>query len=207
MKSTRREFISYVGVTLASLLTTRCRPTCYTPAAPVPYPPFTPTPNARWATLRECWLDLRNTELQSVEDTDFAIGLRQRHADALDALVTDGELDAAVAEEIGVAFEQAVAHVQRKMATCYIAVPPEFVPRENLVQQAAMLEEMAVESDIAPDTVAQAQAALERDVAWLAQFDAGQVPGTLDEVEVSTESVEAAHILVELLLGLRGYGE
>jgi hypothetical protein len=171
-------------------------------------------------------LDLRNTELQSVEDTDFAIELRQRHADALDALVTHGELDAAVAEEIGVAFEQAVAHVQRKMATCYIAVPPEFVPRENLVQQAAMLEEMAVESDIAPDTVAaamleemavesdiapdtvaQAQAALERDVAWLAQFDAGQVPGTLDEVEVSTESVEAAHILVELLLGLRGYGE
>jgi hypothetical protein len=137
-------------------------------------------------------LDLRNTELQSVEDTDFAIELRQRHADALDALVTHGELDAAVAEEIGVAFEQAVAHVQRKMATCYIAVPP---------------EEMAVESDIAPDTVAQAQAALERDVAWLAQFDAGQVPGTLDEVEVSAESVEAAHILVELLLGLRGYGE
>ena len=204
MTATRREFIHYVGVALASLLATRCGATCYTPAPPTPIPSSrTPTPNSLWVKLRECWLDLNSPQLQSYEDTDFSIELHQRHTDALNLLVNSDELDAAVADEIGAAFEQAIAHVQRQMATCYIALPPEFTPRDDLMRQAALLEEMAEQSDIDPTTTAQAQAALERDIAWLAQFQAGQIPGSLEKVEVNPASVEAARILIELLLSKR----
>ena len=153
------------------------------------------------------WMDLDNPALQSFEDTDFSLDLRQRHDDVLTALVESGEIDAGVADGIAAAFEEAIAHIQRQQATCYIALPPVFTPREDLVQQAALLEEMATEGDIDPETVAQAQAALERDIAWLAQFHAGEVPGELDAIEVTQEAAEAARILVELLLGDQGFGD
>lgn len=203
----RREFMRNIGVALASLLTARCivQPTCYTPALPTPMPTcYTatpPTPNPQWSALRDCWLALDDPALQSFEETDFSRELCQRHADALDALIAAGELDPAVAAEMAVAFQEAVAHVQRQMASCYIALPPEYTPRDDLVARAAALEEMAVRSEIDPATVEQARAALERDVAWLAQFHAGQTPGALDEVEVPPEAAEAARILVDLLLG------
>jgi hypothetical protein len=164
-----------------------------------------PSAHPEWATLRECWQDLDNPKLQSYEDTDFSRGLRQRHTDALDALVGDGELEEGVAEEMAAAFEEAIAHIQRQMATCYIALPPEFGPREDLVQQTAILEEMVDAGDIEPDTVAKVQQALERDIAWLAQFHAGETPGELSDIDVDPESVEAARILVQLLLGAQGF--
>jgi hypothetical protein len=166
--------------------------------------PPTPTPtlgaSPHWGTLRDCWLSLKNKQLQSYEETDFSRELRQRHAQALDALVAGGELEAAVAQEIGVAFEQAIAHIQRQMATCYIALPPIFTPREDLVQQAAALTEMAGQSNLESATIAQAQAALERDIAWLSQFGAGQQPGELETIQAAPEEIEAARILVWLLL-------
>ena len=75
------------------------------------------------------------------------------------------------------------------------------------MQQAALLEEMATEGDIDSETVAQAQAALERDITWLAQFHAGEEPGELEGIEVTPEAAEAAQILVELLLGDQGFGD
>jgi hypothetical protein len=209
MKTTRRKFIRRVGIALGSLMAMRCVPvSCYEPLPE----PITPSPtgfNAGpiWADLRECWVDLGNPELQSFEDTDFSRGLRQRHDDALAALVADGELDAAVADEIAAAFEEAVTHIQRQQASCYIALPPQFTPRENLVQQAQILDEMAEEGGLDAATVAQAQEALERDIAWLAQFHAGEIPGEMDEIEVTQEAAEAARILVELLLGDQGFGD
>jgi hypothetical protein len=206
MKTTRREFIRRVGIALGSLMTVRCV-TCYEPI-PETFPPsLTDTPLAPdWAALRACWLDLDNPELQSFEDTDFSRELHRRHEDALAALVAGGELDAAVADEIAAAFEEAVAHVQRQQASCYIALPPEFTPRENLVQQAQILEEMAEQGDLDAETVAQAQEALERDIAWLARFHAGELPGEM-EIEVTPQAAEAARILVELLLGDQGFGD
>ncbi|MBN1811372.1 MAG: hypothetical protein JXA14_06020 [Anaerolineae bacterium] len=208
MKATRREFIRRVGVALGSLMAMRCgQTTCYTPE---PLPSVTPvlsrrlTPN--WTALRECWLDLDNPALRSLEDNDFSRELRQRHDDALAALVDSDELDQAVAAEIDAAFEEAVAHIQRQQATCYIALPPEFTPRDDLMQQAEILEMMAAEGGIEPQTVAQAQAALERDIAWLTQFHAGKVPGELGEIEVTPEAAEAAQILVKLLLGDQRFG-
>jgi hypothetical protein len=209
METTRREFIRRVGVVLGSLMAMRCVPvTCYEPLPE----PSTPSPIGSsagpiWADLRECWVDLGHPELQFFEDTDFSRALRQRHDDALSALVESGELDAAVADEIAAAFEEAVAHVQRQQATCYIALPPEFTPRENLVQQAQVVEELAEKGDLDAETVAQAQAALERDIAWLVQFHAGELPGGMDEIEVTPEAAEAARILVELLLSDQGFGD
>jgi hypothetical protein len=149
-------------------------------------------------------VDLDHPELQSFEDTDFSRDLRQRHEHALAALVESEEIDDAVADEIAIAFEEAIAHIQRQQATCYIALPPVFAPREDLVKQAELLEELSAEGDIASKTVAQAQAALERDIAWLAQFHAGEEPGEVDGIEITPEAAEAARILVELLLGYQG---
>jgi hypothetical protein len=151
--------------------------------------------------LRACWLDLTNPKLKVPQDRAFVKDLSQRHADALKALVDGKELDVAVAAEIGVAFEQAVAHTRRQLATCYEAISSEFAPREDLMTQAAALTEMAQRSSIDPSTVARARAALERDMAWLSQFQAGQKPGELSYIQVTPTEAEAARILVELLLG------
>ena len=205
MPPTRRDFIRYVGLFLASALVRGCYPTCYT-GVPLPpptgNPPPSPTPslNERWVALRDCWYSLDDPQLQSFEDNDVIVALRRRHQEALDTLVAAGELDAAVAAEIAIAFGQAVAHIQRNQATCYIALPAEFQPRADLLSQEAVLEEMAVQSAIDPATVETARAALARDIEWLSQFQAGQVPGSLEEIEPDPNALEAARILVEVLL-------
>ncbi len=223
MNPTRRDFIRYVGIALAGLVARSCgRVTCYTPAIePPPTPAGTPTPvqttcyvvmtpqvvtvapigNLHWAGIHRCWLSLNSPELQSYEETDFSRSLRERHKLELDMLVANNGVDASVAEQIQIAFEQAIAHVQRQVAECYEAMPMEYYPRQDLAQQMAALEEMAGKSDVDPATVAQAQEALERDIAWLDDFQAGRVPGALEEVEADPAAVEAARILVELLLG------
>jgi hypothetical protein len=206
MKTPRREFIRQVGIALGALMGTRWA-CCYAPALPTPSPSPSGSTDPNWAALRACWLDLDHPDLQSFEDTDFARDLRHRHEHALAALVESGEIDAAVADEIAAAFEEAIAHIQRQQATCYIALPPVFAPREDLIKQAEMLEEMAAAGDIDPETMAQAQAALERDIAWLAQFHAGEEPGELDGIEITPEAAEAARILVELLLGYQGLSD
>lgn len=200
MRSTRREFIQYIGIALASLLSTRCTPTCYTPMPLTPFPSSSSSLSPYWLALRKCWLELSDPRLQSQEDTEFSMDLRERHADALHALVSNGGLSADVSAEIGAAFEQAVAHIQRQMASCYIMLPPEFAPRADLVRRITLLEEMSKENDIDPEIVQEMRTALERDVAWLAEFQAGRVPGEWEDAEVDAVSIEAARILVELLL-------
>jgi hypothetical protein len=146
-------------------------------------------------------MELDNPELQTYEDTEFTIELRERHAEALTGLLADGELSVDVAEEMKAAFEEAVAHIQRQMASCYIALPAEFGPRDDLVQRIGALEAIAEEGEIEADTVRQMRAALERDIAWLSEFHAGGAPGEWEDVEADEASIEAARILVELLLG------
>ncbi len=105
-----------------------------------------------------------------------------------------------MADRITIAFEEATAHVHLQAATCYVALPAEFTPRADLMQQAATLEDMAAQSDIDPDTVERAQEALGRDIAWLSQFEPRGTPEALEKTEVDAASVEAANILVELLV-------
>ncbi len=222
MPTTRRAFIRQVGIGLAGLLASGCIRTCYTPAPPtptcyVPLPPptLTLTPQSGpWAELRSCWLALQDPRFQAppVVDGDayaraeeLAEALSQRHKAALDMLVADGSLSAEVAAEIAVAFVEAVAHLQRKFATCYAPLAPgeanPYPPRENLNAQAAALAEMAQRSTIDPATVATVQATLEREIAWLAEFHATRQAGDINAIAATPAEVEAAGILVELLLG------
>jgi hypothetical protein len=159
----------------------------------------------KWHALRACWLDLRDPRLPAPDGAALSRDLLRRHSEALDELQAVGQLDSDVAAAMGVAFLEAVVHVQRKMATCYEPLPPgqpnPYVSRDDLTTQAAALTEMAERSAIDPLTVTRARATLERDIAWLAQFQAGKQPGKLDEIRAMPAEVEAARLLVELLLG------
>lgn len=218
MPPTRRDFIRYVGLFLAAAVARGCGMTRTLTAKPTPspyvscylvvspevvtvVPPSSRPADARWDPLRDCWYSLDDPRLQSYEDNEFIVGLRGRHQEALDDLVAAGELDAMVAQEIAVAFGQAIAHIQRNMATCYIALPLEYYPREDLLAQAAALEELAAQGGLDPAVVEQARAALARDIEWLSEFQAGRLPGLPENVEPNRHAVEAARILVELLLG------
>ena len=143
---------------------------------------------------------MESGKARSLSDTTLPADLPQRHADALGKLVADGELEAAVAEKIAVAFGQMLEHIDRLGSMCYIAMPLESMPRGDMMGQIAVLEEMAGRSDIDPVTVAQVRASLERNIACLAQFQAGDGMGWVNDVEVDMSSAEAARVLVELLL-------
>jgi hypothetical protein len=145
------------------------------------------------------------------------------HQAALDTLVDAGRLDQAVAEEMQAAFEGAAYHVWRANApiTCYEPVaPPDYQVESSsdLARQAELLTEMADKSAIDQNTLSQAQAAIERDVAFLTLSTAEQTAAveavreaagdTWDfphlaelDMDVSPESAQAARVLVELLVG------
>jgi hypothetical protein len=154
-----------------------------------------------WLALRECWLDLEDPRLQSLEQNGFSQELRQRHKKALNTLLQADQIDTSVAQLIGNAFEHLIDHVQQSMSLCYIAMPAYAMPRGDLMQQLTLLEEMATQGAIEPETVSMARAALERNIAWLAQFESGETPGWLEQVDVAPSSAEAARILVGIFLG------
>ena len=157
-----------------------------------------------WTALRSCWAELKCGEARSIGDESLPQELRQRHSQALKALVASGELASDVAERVGVALEQILAHGEGLMSMCYIAFPAEYLPRQDLVGQIAALEEMAGNSDLDPVVVAQVREALGRNIAWLTQLVAGEEPAIVSDSEVGTTSAEAARVLVELLLSDEG---
>lgn len=220
MKTTRRDFMHLLGVTLASLLTSRCTPTCYTPTTLGPT-----VQKDLWHSLRQPWedLDLLARDAHDMEKGQQTLDrLIAEHRAALDALVQSGELDPAIADDLQAAFDGAARHVWRANApmTCYVPAPyPEYRVEgsSDLARQAEILAEMAAQSDLDAETVAQAQASIERDIAFLtmsteeqqALIDAVvQASGdsmnwpTLAELdlEIPPESAEAARILMQLLL-------
>jgi len=240
MKTNRREFIQGVGVMLASLLTTRCSPptTCYAPLEPTPTPLPTcytavPTPSPQppvgqskeWDSLRQPWHNLDRLA-RDAPDLERGQKTHERlvadHQRALDNLVAAGDLDPAIAQEMQAAFQGAAYHVWRANApiTCYEAVPfPDYQieSSSDLARQADALAEMADQSAIDEATVAQARAAIERDITFLAMAtserdaliqkvreaagDSSDFPHLTElDTDIPPESVEAARILVELLL-------
>ena len=174
--------------------------------------------------LRACWLGLEGIAQRAQDDPDGAeqekLALEAEHRAALDALVPLAELRAAVADDVQVAFEAAAYHVWRANApiTCYEPVLIDYTPTssQQLTAQAAVLAEMADDGAIEKDVVAQAQAAIERDIAFLSlsqeeiqtlyqEITEGSIDGSIpsfDEMalEVTPEAVEAAQFLVGLLL-------
>jgi hypothetical protein len=138
-------------------------------------------------------------------------------------LVAGGDVDGDVADDLQAAFEGASTHVWRANApiTCY---EPSFYPEygvqssSDLVQQAALLDEMAGRSGIDQAIVDQVRGAIERDMAFLALSDdaeAALVEAVVEaaagsmaypslqelDLDVPPSALEAARILVEVLLG------
>ena len=205
--TTRREFIRQVGVFLTSLTATHCAPLSLRSR----------TPRGR---LRRCWLELDRLEKQMQKDfkggEETMEQLLSDHRAALDELVQAGELDAAEAEYVHAIFDEATRHIHSSMMTCYEAMPmPDYRPaaRGQVIQQTDLLAEMAKAGDLDPQTVAQAQAALERDATFLslsskdeqALYDeltaAGTAYPSLDELDldVPPEAAEAAAFLIDVL--------
>jgi hypothetical protein len=176
---TRRDFMKLFGVSVASLLMTRCRgivtemPTCY-----APLPPPTATPPIRSSSARErlrfSWLrfgELARTTL-SAGDVDNTLGKQMisDHRSALDELVTARELSPSVADLVQESYEAAVYHVWRSNApiTCYEPAIVDYSPSGagSLVKQSEILSQLAGQGTIDPETLAKAQTALEHDMAF-----------------------------------------
>ncbi|MBN1428517.1 MAG: hypothetical protein JXB07_09030 [Anaerolineae bacterium] len=242
MTLSRRDSIRAFGMVLASLLLTRCKglrlssvptpaPTCYT-VVPTPRP----TSISMWALseprdrLRACWLsfdDLANRtssgKNQGSDSWDNPLGrsLSADHRQALDELVAAGEIEAPVADLVQEAYDAAVYHIWRSnvMITCYEPMEVDFKPVSagQLVQQSAVLSQMAEEGQLDPEIVATAQQAIERDLAFEALTDeevralyqtlidefnqTGSSIPSFEEatLDITPEALEAAQFLVELL--------
>jgi len=211
MRSTRRDFIKSVGIAVASVVMVRC----------IPFGDKDDSPRSR---LRHCWLRLDWLAQQAMGDYERGDKAREKlaadHRAALDDLVAAGEMNANVADELNTAFGAATTHVLFINApiTCYEPMLVDYTPASSgqLGQQAGLLAEMAESGDLDPAIVAQAQAAIERDIAFLNLSDAetqalydeliAAASGTYDfpsldelDLEISPETAEAARFLVELL--------
>lgn len=211
MKYSRREFLEGMGILLASLVLSGCKP---------------PTKRDDWSRVRDAWYGLKQLAADA-KDMERGQKTRDRlvadHLAALDSLVQAGKVSPTQADDIHVAFQAAAQHVWRANApiTCYVPAPyPQYriMGASDLAQQADILAEMAARSAIDPATVAQAQASIQRDMAVLllteddeqaliaalrqTHGDSGPFP-SLEELHltVSPEAVAAASLLVDILLG------
>lgn len=166
-----------VGVSVASLALTRCRfipATCYAPMPPSPYPTEPVSVRDR---LRACWLRFdelvqktQEESAQGVTENTFGQQLVAEHRLALDELIAAGQLTSAVASLVQEAYEAAVYHVWRSNApmTCYAPVIVDYGPTSAgvLIQQSEVLNEIASQGTVAPQTLENARTALEHDMAY-----------------------------------------
>ena len=232
MSLARRDFMKLFGVSVASLLLTRCgkfypqTPTCYAPLPPPTTTPVVLSGSAR-ERLRLCWLrfgELAQTTLAN-EDMDNTLGQQMLadHRAALDDLVLDGELSASVADLVQESFEAAVFHVWRSNVpiTCYEPTVVDYAPTSAgiLVKQSEILGQIAEQGTVDSETLAIAQAALERDMAFYALTDedvqalygqivsdsqqAGQPVPSFEslQLELTPEARDAARFILDLLSG------
>jgi len=225
MPVSRRDFMKVFGISVASLLLTRCRfpigVTCYAPLPP------TALPDSTRGHLRLYWLHFN--ELAQATSADYEKGdtLSQQmtadHRAALDEMVSTGEIPAQVADLVQEAYAAAVYHVWRSNApmTCYAPMVANYAPTSAgvLVQQAEALSQAASQGSIDPQTLAKAQATLEHDMAYYALSDAdlqalydrlisdwranGQSIPSFEtlELEPTPDAKAAAQFIVDLLTG------
>jgi len=205
---------------------------CYEPKpvedAPTPTALHTLSPRDQ---LRACWLSFNElaAKTQSGEnapqDDPFSNPLGGRlsvtHRAALGELVAAGELDSAVADLVQEAYDAAVYHIWRSEAdiTCYIPMMVDYAPfsAAQLVEQSAVLADLAAKGNLNPETVAVVQKKIQHDLAFealsQAEVDAlydrlleesqqaqAAVPAFAQvELEVTPEIEAAARFIIELL--------
>jgi hypothetical protein len=186
MSFPRRDFMKVFGISLGSLLLTRCQlveksdnqVTCY---VAVPFTPEGPAPTPKSASarsrLRLCWLRFGELAQKTAEDSktqgtgweENPTGKRMiaDHRAALDEMAAAGEVAAPVAGLIREAYEAAVYHVWRSNApmTCYDMATADYVPAsaDNLVNQAEALAGIEDEGTVPPETLEKVRTALEHD--------------------------------------------
>jgi len=214
MAITRREFIKIVGISMAGVAMTRCAA-----LAPVK------KDDSTRGRICKSWMRLDELAQSANKLDDMGEKLRDQlvadHQSALNELVAANELEQAVADQVQEAFGAAAYHIWRSNApiTCYEPMPnPEYTPTSSgqLAMQSEILVEMAQKGKIDPAVAAQAQATIERDIAFLALTDeqtqalyerirqtageTNQIP-EFDQVqlEITPEAAQAAHFLVDLL--------
>lgn len=171
--------------------------------------------------LRALWLGLdalaRSAQDELEGSERMRDGLIAEHRLILDELVSLGELSEAVAAYVQAAFDAAAYHTWRANVpvTCYEPMLIDWRPTgsADLIAQAELL---AQSGDLVPETVAQVQAAIERDIAFLSLpttevealyqrvlGDRGvdqPIPGLEEaDLDVPPEAVEAAGFLVAIL--------
>jgi hypothetical protein len=163
-----------------------------------------------WRELWDCWLDL------SSDDVDRSIGFWELgnwlvspgragprpavllcHEQTLKALVSLGQLDAAVAAGIQRAFDEAIYHIKAGCSTCYTALPPAYRWRSNLLEQTRALREMAQRGLLDPAVMTRARACIAQDIETLGS---GEFHGWKVEAFATTcDTTQAARVLVEVL--------
>jgi hypothetical protein len=210
MTVSRRDFIRGFGVALASLLATRC----------VKLPGFSsnaPGTNSGSARdrLRQCWLAF--DWFQARAEDDYERGDQARtsllvaHQNALDDLVAGDELAQPVANQVQAAYDEAIEHLYARRnpgVTCYTVTPTSMVTMQSRSQLLKQAELLADSRGLDPDAVAQAQAALAREMAILSLSGAalGEQLGSDTslpddfEIDISPEALAAAEFLTRLLL-------
>ena len=228
MDISRRNFMKMVGISVSSLLLTRCRfifgPTCYAPMPPSPTPP-----DSARGRLRACWTRFDELAQAAIQESSeegyenvFGQQLLDEHRVNLDSIVADGELAPVTADLVQEAYEAAVFHVWRSNVpiTCYEPVMVDYAPAgaNVLVKQAEVLEQVADAGEIDPATVERARAALEHDMAFyalsseevdrlyerlIAEWQSQQqAPPAFEdmEFEITPDAQAAARFIVELLV-------
>jgi len=155
MDLSRRDFLKLFGISVASLLLTRCKaalpgvtstptPTVSTAMPPTTVTPAPPDSSAR-GRLRHCWYSFDQLARQAKESGGFfeltpqanesgsiekdpVEQLRADHRAALDELVARGEISTSVADLVQEAYDAAIRHVWRDniFATCYLMAGPNF---------------------------------------------------------------------------------
>ena len=183
MSMSRRDFMKFFGVSVASLILARCQQ----PIFPAILPTATPTESlSARERLRQCWLGFNELaqktiarQSQTKPDQTDPIGEKVmdqmivEHRLALSDMVTAGDITVSVADLIQEAYAAAAYHVYGSNGpmVCYTLVASydySRVSAEALVQQAEILGQVAEESNIDPQTLAKAQTALEHDLAFYA---------------------------------------
>jgi hypothetical protein len=215
MHTTRRDFMKTLGISIASLALARCLP-------------FKGSSDSPLDRLRDCWLSLEKLAQETQKDFERAEQMKQDligdHRAELDDLVASGELSSAAADQVQIAFQEASYHVWRLNApiTCYEPVLVDYTPTssQQLTQQVTLLKEIAERGDVDEKIIGQAQAALERDIAFLSLTDeetqslydkliaaAGEnfnFPSFEElDLEITPNAMEAARFLVDVLLESR----